>query len=156
MNRIARILILLVASFGTPIGVLAGEGGDPLIRIDVIEGRSEAEIKALLDAAHRAVVAAFKVPERDRYQILQEHPRSHMIIEDTGLNIPRTDKVVVVQVVSRPRTQEKKEALYRLLTEELEKACGIPPADVIVSIVENTDADWSFGYGRAQFLTGEL
>lgn len=48
--------------------MLAGEGGDPLIRIDVIEGRSEAEIKALLDAAHRAVVAAFKVPER--YQIL--------------------------------------------------------------------------------------
>ena len=79
-----------------------------------------------------------------------------MIIEDTELDIPRTDKVVVVQVVSRPRTQEKKEALYRLLTEELEKACGIPPADVMVSIVENTDADWSFGYGRAQFLTGEL
>jgi hypothetical protein len=61
---------LFVASFGAPrgvIGALAGEGGDPLIRIDVIEGRSEAEIKALLDAAHRAVVAAFKVPERDRY-----------------------------------------------------------------------------------------
>ena len=150
---------LLVASFGAPrgvIGALAGEGGDPLIRIDVIEGRSEAEIKAPLDAVHRAVVAAFKVPERDRYQILQEHPRSHMIIEDTGLNIPRTDKVVVVQVVSRPRTQEKKEAFYRLLTEELEKACGISPADVVVSIVENTDADWSFGHGRAQFLTGEL
>ena len=72
MNCIARILALLVASFGAPIGVFAGEGGDPLIRIDVIEGRSEAEIKALLDAAHRAVVAAFKVPERDRYQILQE------------------------------------------------------------------------------------
>ena len=128
----------------------------PLIRFDLIEGRTDAELKTLLDAAHKAVVAAFKVPERDRYQILQEHPRSHIIIEDTGLNIPRTDKVVVVQVVSRSRMQEKKEAFYRLLTEELEKACGISPADVVVSIVESTDADWSFGYGRAQFLTGEL
>jgi phenylpyruvate tautomerase PptA (4-oxalocrotonate tautomerase family) len=128
----------------------------PLIRFDLIEGRTDAELKTLLDAAHKAVVAAFEVPERDRYQILQEHPRSHIIIEDTGLNIPRTDKVVVVQVVSRSRTQEKKEAFYRLLTEELEKACGISPADVVVSIVESTDADWSFGYGRAQFLTGEL
>jgi hypothetical protein len=27
---------------------------------------------------------------------------------------------------------------------------------VMVSIVTNTDADWSFGNGVAQFLTGEL
>jgi hypothetical protein len=26
----------------------------------------------------------------------------------------------------------------------------------MVSFVENTDEDWSFGHGRAQFLTGEL
>jgi hypothetical protein len=26
----------------------------------------------------------------------------------------------------------------------------------MVSIVENTDADWSFGNGEAQFLTGKL
>ena len=128
----------------------------PLMRFDVIEGRSEAEIKTLLDAAHRAMVAAFKVPERDRYQILQQHPRAHMIVEDTGLGIERSDKVVVVQVISRRRPREKKEALYRLLTEELEKSCGIPPSDVMVAIVENGDEDWSFGHGRAQFLTGEL
>lgn len=30
------------------------------------------------------------------------------------------------------------------------------PADLIVSLVENSDADWSFGAGRAQFLTKEL
>jgi hypothetical protein len=28
--------------------------------------------------------------------------------------------------------------------------------DVVVSVVENTQADWSFGFGQAQFLTGEL
>jgi hypothetical protein len=28
--------------------------------------------------------------------------------------------------------------------------------DIVVSIVTNSDADWSFGNGRAQFLTGEL
>ena len=48
----------------------------PFLRFDLIEGRSEAELKALLDAAHRAMLAAFKVPERDRYQIVQEHKRS--------------------------------------------------------------------------------
>jgi hypothetical protein len=44
----------------------------PLLRIDVIKGRSEAELKELLDAIHRAMLAAFKVPERDRDQIVHE------------------------------------------------------------------------------------
>jgi phenylpyruvate tautomerase PptA (4-oxalocrotonate tautomerase family) len=128
----------------------------PLLRFDLIEGRTDDEIRTLLDAAHRAMLAAFKVPERDRYQIVQEHKPGRMIVEDTGLGIARTDKVVVVQVVSRPRTREMKEAFYRLLCEELERSCGIAPSDVMVSIVENTDEDWSFGLGRGQFLTGEL
>lgn len=128
----------------------------PLIRIDVIEGRSEAEIRTLLDAAHRAMLAAFNVPDRDRYQVFNEHKPSRLVIEDTGLGIPRTDKVVLVQVISRPRGREAKENFYKLLAEELEESCGIAASDIVVSIVENTDEDWSFGLGRAQFLTGEL
>jgi len=128
----------------------------PLLRFDLIEGREPSELKALLDAAHRAMLEAFQVPARDRYQIVHEHKREHMIVEDTGLGFPRTDRVVFLQVTSRPRTREQKEAFYRLLCEELMGSCGIAPSDVVVSIIENTDADWSFGLGRAQFLTGEL
>ena len=128
----------------------------PLLRFDLIEGRTENEIKTLLDAAHRAMLAAFDVPERDRYQIVTEHKRGNMIVEDTGLNIERTDKFVLVQVISRPRTRKMKEDFYRLLCEELKRSCGIASSDVMISIVENTDEDWSFGLGRGQFLTGEL
>ena len=99
---------------------------------------------------------AFGVPIRDRYQIVHQHPRAHMIVEDTGLGLKRSDKVVVVQVTTRPRKKKQKEAFYRLLCEKLEQACGIAPSDVVVTVVENSDEDWSFGHGRAQFLTGEL
>jgi phenylpyruvate tautomerase PptA (4-oxalocrotonate tautomerase family) len=128
----------------------------PLIRIESAAGRSQEEIKVLLDAAHRAVLSAFKVPERDRYQIYQEHPEAHVIVQDTGLGIPRTKNVVVITVISRPRSQEEKQAFYRDLCRELKASCGIEPSDVVVSIVTNSDADWSFGNGTAQFLTGEL
>lgn len=128
----------------------------PLLRFDLIEGRSDAEIKALLDAAHRAMLGAFGVPPADRYQIVHEHPASRMIVEDTGLGIRRTRGVVFLQVTTRPRPREAKERFYRLLVEELEASCGIAPSDLVVSIVENRDEDWSFGFGRAQFLTGEL
>ena len=128
----------------------------PLLYFNVLEGRTDTELKTMLDAAHRAMLAAFKVPERDRYQIVNEYRPSRMIVEDTGLGIPRTDKVVVVQVVSRPRGKEAKQKFYKLLTDELQKSCGIDPSDVMVSIVENSDEDWSFGLGRAQFLDGDL
>jgi phenylpyruvate tautomerase PptA (4-oxalocrotonate tautomerase family) len=128
----------------------------PLIRIDVVKGRSEAEIKSLLHAAHRAMLQAFGVPPSDRYQIVTEHPRAHMVIEDTGLGIERSDKLVVVQVITRKRKKKQKEAFYPLLCEEFERECGIPPSDVMVTVVENRNEDWSFGMGRAQFLTKEL
>jgi phenylpyruvate tautomerase PptA (4-oxalocrotonate tautomerase family) len=128
----------------------------PLLRIDVIEGRSEAELKELLDAVHGATLAAFKVPERDRYQIVHEHPAAEMRIEDTGLGIPRTERVVVVQVTTRPRSRFEKQNFYGLLCQELLQRCGVNASDVVVSITQNTDEDWSFGYGRAQFITGEL
>jgi len=38
-------------------------------RVDMIEGRSPDEIKALLDATHRMLVSVFKIPQRDRYQL---------------------------------------------------------------------------------------
>lgn len=93
----------------------------PLLRIDLYEGRTKDEKKTLLDALHRAMLAAFKVPERDRYQIVHEHDPATMIMEDTGLDIPRTEKFVMIQVTTRPRTREQKEQFYRLTVEELQK-----------------------------------
>lgn len=128
----------------------------PLLRFDLVEGRTDAELKALLDATHRAMLAAFKVPPGDRYQIVNEHAASRMLIEDTGLGIARSEKIVFLQVTTRPRPRAMKEEFYRSLVDELETCCGIAASDVVVSMVSNTDEDWSFGYGRAQFLTGEL
>lgn len=128
----------------------------PLIRFDMLEGRSEAELATLLDAAHQAVLDAFHVPPRDRYQIVHEHRKSRVRIEDTGLGIPRTDDVMIISITTRPRTVEEKTAFFRLLTKALSEKCGIAPSDVMVNYVENTDADWSFGNGEAQFLNGKL
>ena len=96
------------------------------------------------------------MPDRDRYQIVHEHRASRIVVEDTGPDIPHTDKIVLLQVTGRKRKKKQKEDFYRLLCEELEKACGISSSDVVVSFVENGDEDWSFGLGRAQFLTGDL
>jgi hypothetical protein len=127
----------------------------PFLRIDAYEGRSKEQVKELLDAIHRAILSAFGVPLRDRYQVYQEHSESNFIVQDTGLSIDRSKNVIFIEITSRPRTEAQKTTLYTKLVEEL-KSIGIEQTDIVVSIVTNSDADWSFGNGRAQFLTGEL
>ena len=127
----------------------------PFLRVDAYDGRSKKQVKELLDAIHRAILSAFGVPLRDRYQVYQEHCESNFIVQDTGLGIDRTKNVVFIGITSRQRTEVQKTMLYTKLVEEL-KTCGIEQNDIVVSIVTNSDADWSFGNGRAQFLTGEL
>lgn len=128
----------------------------PLVRFDILKGHTESHISNMLEGAHRAVLKAFSVPERDRYQIVEEHYPGRMVVQDTGLGITRSHKVVIVTVISRPRSEESKCLFYQALCSELLEACGIDPEDVVVSFIINSDADWSFGKGRAQFLTGEL
>lgn len=128
----------------------------PLLQFDLIAGRTDAELKLLLDTTHDAMVEAFGVPVRDRYQVVNEHPANRLIVEDTGLGIARTDRVVVLRLTTRPRTRAEKQRFYALLTERLAARCGIAASDVVISCVVNSDEDWSFGLGRAQFLTGEL
>lgn len=128
----------------------------PLLIFDVIEGRSDAQLQTLLDAAHRAVLSAFEVPVRDRYQIVHENKTKHMVIEDTGLNLTRTRNLVVVRVITSPRPEEQKQKFYAELSRELKESCGIEGSDLMVSITTNSKGDWSFGNGVAQYLTGDL
>jgi phenylpyruvate tautomerase PptA (4-oxalocrotonate tautomerase family) len=128
----------------------------PLVKIHLVEGRDPAAVRALADAVHEVVVETLAAPERDRYQIIHEHPRSRMILFDTGLGIERSDGVLLVEITQQGRDEAQKRALYRRLAEVLSDRGLVRPEDLIVSVSENKPADWSFGYGRPQFLVGEL
>jgi len=128
----------------------------PLLKFHIYEGRTDEEVSALLDASHAAMVRSFSVPDRDRYQVVTRHIETTMVAQDTGLGIERSDRFVLVEVVSRPRSREEKLSFYENLCADLHRKCGISAADVMISFVQNTDDDWSFGLGRAQFVTGEL
>jgi phenylpyruvate tautomerase PptA (4-oxalocrotonate tautomerase family) len=128
----------------------------PLVRIDLVEGRTDAEVATLADTVQEVLEDVFAAPARDRYQVISEHRPGRLVLQDTGLGFERTDGVVLVQVVQQGRTAAQKQALYAALAERLEAKAGVAPTDLVVSVTENTQADWSFGLGRAQFLEGDL
>ena len=93
-----------------------------------------AEVQALLVTIHEAVLEAFTVPQRDRYQMVNSHPAHEIVALDTGLGIARSSRLVIVHVVSRRRTCPQKQRFYELLASKLEEQCGLDPADLVVSI----------------------
>lgn len=127
----------------------------PLIRIDTYENIDTKLLKKRLDLIHRAVVESLKVPEKDRYQILNVHSVNQMMLEDTGLGFTRSTQAIVLSITTRPRSKEQKIDFYDNVTRKLTKT-GLSPQDILINFTTNSDKDWSFGYGRAQFLTGEL
>ena len=129
----------------------------PLVHIHVIENkRTPEQLRRLADVVQDVMLEHFAAPDRDRYQLITEHKPGQIIAEDTGLGFERTDDIVVVQIAQQGRSVDQKQAMYRALADRLHTETGMAPTDVIVSVVENTRDDWSFGNGIAQFVEGHL
>ncbi|QYB02697.1 tautomerase family protein [Rhodococcus sp. USK10] len=129
----------------------------PLVHIHVIENkRTPEQLRRLADVVQDVMLEHFAAPDRDRYQLITEHKPGQIIAEDTGLGFERTDDIVVVQIAQQGRSVDQKTAMNRALADQLHTETGMAPTDVIVSVVENTRDDWSFGNGIAQFVEGHL
>jgi phenylpyruvate tautomerase PptA (4-oxalocrotonate tautomerase family) len=116
-----------------------------LVRIDVIEGRrSPVQLEILADTVHSTIVEVFGAAETERYQIITEHRPGRIITFDSRLGEGRTDDVVIIQIVQSTRTRAQKRALYRELTDRLYDRLALREGELIVTILENTHADWSF------------
>ncbi|GAA4775567.1 MULTISPECIES: tautomerase family protein [Microbacterium] len=125
----------------------------PLVRIDHSDARTNsAEIAG---AIHDAIVGVYGIPERDRFQVVTARPATTIVAEDAGLGFDRTDPVVIQIFTQRGRSDEQKQRLYAAIADALGPV-GVEPQDVFIGYVENGPQDWSFGFGRAQYLTGEL
>ncbi|SEE77253.1 Tautomerase enzyme [Arthrobacter alpinus] len=128
----------------------------PLVRIDINEGRTVGEVGILSRSIHDAILAEYGIPERDYFHILTEHRAGQIVAQDAGLGFERTGGVVMIQIFTQAgRSQEAKQSLFAAISANLALA-GVAGEDVFVGYVENTAGDWSFGYGRAQYITGEL
>ena len=128
----------------------------PLVRITQQDVRTPAQTRALADTVQEVLLEHFAAPPGDRYQIVETLPVGAIIAEDTGLGIERSDGVVILHITQQGRDVVQKQTVYAALAERLAAADLGRPADLIVSVVRNEQEDWSFGHGRAQFLTGEL
>ena len=120
----------------------------PLVRITIARGQSATDRRAIADGVHAALVEAAGVPADDRFQVVEEVAAENLIFSPSYLGIEKKGPVVFVQIVlNTGRTLEVKKALYARIAEKLAGSPGIRKEDVVVSLVEVTKENWSFGGG---------
>jgi 4-oxalocrotonate tautomerase len=125
----------------------------PLVTIDLLEGRTAAELEAISDAVHQVMVETMGVPERDCFQTITEHTDATLRFNRHYLNIERTDGFVMIRItLAAGRTTTAKRAFYEQLARLLGDRIGLRSEDLTVILIENEREDWSFGRGRANYL----
>jgi phenylpyruvate tautomerase PptA (4-oxalocrotonate tautomerase family) len=117
-----------------------------------MEGKSAEYRRKIGNVVHQAMVETINCPPQDRFQVIHEHPRGNFLYAPEYLGIPHTDDLVMIQItLNEGRTVELKKALYKAIAGGLQKAIGLKPQDVFVSLVEVKKENWSFGNGVAQY-----
>ena len=126
----------------------------PLVRIDLLEGRS-AEYRALVgQIVYQALLDCCNVPKDDLFQIITQHPKAELQFDRNYLGIPRTDECIFVQItLNSGRTVEMKQRLYKAVAEGLHGRLLLRREDVFINLMEVTKENWSFGNGEAQYAT---
>ena len=125
----------------------------PLVRIDLIKGKSDVYLRAIGDAVYTALLG-FGAPVDDRFQIITEHDAGKFVYAADYLGIERSDALVVIQITAvAGRSPDQKRQLYKSLADELHNTINLRREDVFVNIIEVAKENWSFGCGVAQYAT---
>lgn len=113
--------------------------------------RTNAELRALGDAIHDALVAQANVPANDQFQILNRLDRDQIVADPSYGGVSRSEDIVLIEItLNVGRTLEIKKNLYADIAARLQ-VLGVRPDDLLVSLVEVTKENWSFGGGRATY-----
>lgn len=92
------------------------------------------------------------MPPLDRFQIIEEVEADRMIADPTYAGVERTADLIIIQItLNAGRTLEVKKALYADIAQRLGAALDVRPDDVLISLVEVTKENWSFGKGLATY-----
>ncbi len=115
----------------------------PLVRIEIVRGRSLAEMKRLLDGVHDALVEAFGIPDDDRTQRMIEHdPENFEIPSGAG------ERYTLIEITAFPgRSPTAKRHLYQALVRNLGEA-GVPASDISVVLHEPPMENWGIRGGK--------
>ncbi|OIP02682.1 MAG: tautomerase family protein [Bacteroidetes bacterium CG2_30_32_10] len=114
----------------------------PLIKVEIVKGKTIEYKKKLLDGIHQALVVALKIPVNDRRQRLYELESDHF--ERTG----RSDDYTIIEITMfKGRSKEAKKLLYAEIVKNITTSININGNDITIVINEQPIENWGIRGG---------
>lgn len=124
----------------------------PLVKLSLRKGKSPEYLRSVADAVHEALVSQANVPADDRFHIIHELDEHALIAHPSYGGVTRSKDLIIIEItLNAGRTVEIKKNLYADIARRLGQAADVRADDVLVSLVEVSKENWSFGGGRATY-----
>lgn len=116
----------------------------PLVKVEIVKGKSDEHKKAILDGVHDALVQAIKIPDYDRFQRIYELDKVNFEYPET-----KTDNVTLIEITMfQGRSLAAKKELYKTITENLAENPGIDGDDITIVLHEPSLENWGVKGGK--------
>ena len=110
----------------------------PLVRVEIIKGKSLDYKKQLLDGIHVALMNAIQIEDWDRFQRLYEID-DDLFERSEG----KTEKFTLIEITMFPgRTKEQKSKIFEEIVKELNIRLQIKSTDVFIVLNEPPNENW--------------
>lgn len=116
----------------------------PLVKVEIIEGKTKEYKQAILDGVHRALVTSLQIPDNDRFQRLYEIPFNNFEYPPD-----RTPNVTIIEIsMFKGRSFKAKRELYQNIVNNLKNDPGIDGMDVMIILNETALENWGVRRGK--------
>ena len=113
----------------------------PLVRVEIIKGKSAEYKKNMLDCIHEGLMESIGIADWDRFQRIIEIDRA-----DFETAPEKTDQFMIIEITMfQGRSKEQKKALIDTVTQKLGERLGIAPTDVFIVINDPPNENWGLG-----------
>lgn len=113
----------------------------PLVKVEMLKGKSSEYKKTVLDCIHQGLVDSLGIEDWDRFQRITEYDTEEFEFPDF-----KTDAFMIIELTLFPgRTKEQKGDAIKTITSLLADSLGIAASDVFIVINEPAFENWGMG-----------
>jgi len=125
----------------------------PFVQIYLGHHLSAENKKDISLSVHQSLQEHFNIPADDYFQVIHAMQPGDILYPGSYFDVPHTNNLLYIRITAKGgRTVAQKQALYKSIASRIEAATPVSADDVVIILLENDLAGWSFGRGIAQMV----
>jgi phenylpyruvate tautomerase PptA (4-oxalocrotonate tautomerase family) len=125
----------------------------PFVQIYLGDHLTTKNKKDISLSVHDSLREHFNIPADDYFQVIHTMQPGDILYPNSYFDVPHTNNLLYIHITARAgRTVEMKQALYKSIATRIAATTPVSANDVVIILLENDLAGWSFGQGIAQMV----